>query len=687
MSTLQLKWGLGCITLLVWIAVPVSAQYRGSTQHRGSQYQATARLNARLAPPENDATDSKTSITTEVQPQALPSTEEVVTQAPGLTLQRGGGFGRFSGLSLRGTEGNQALILIGDIPLDIDENAPDLSTFRLWLFERIDVYRGGLPLWYNAAPIGGALRLVPRRALRNGGALRFGAGSFGLRQGDLAATIRAREWSLSSAVGIMHADNDFSYLDGGGTAFDTADDTQRKRQNADVNEGYGLMLLRREARDQSFELLGMGFGRRAGEPGPAIQPTRYSRRAQARFFGVGRYEWHSVRRAFNHSPLWRVQMLGSAGYQRAYFRDNYNELGLGVRINDDDVFRGRVRLSASSWVLSWLQLTGVVDWSQARFEPRNLLAETQTDKSSRYQLGSGFEALLSSPVGRGVWELRPSVRFDHLYARLADIRPNTLNNTSETSYGAPTFRLAGAYQPVRAVSLRASVSRGTRFPTLREFFGDRGFVSGNTELKAERSDALDASIVIQGKLAGLQGHVEARAFSLWIDDMIRYQLTLPRFEAIPENIDRARIRGMELGQQVTLDRTFHWVSSATFLYSEDPAVDRSLPLRPQVQFYLRPTFMLARLHRPLDALRFYFDVLHIGSVFVDRSNLIRLPSQTRLGAGASLETWHRRATWALSVYDLFNNRGFDLLGFPLPGRHAMLSLTLQLEETPKRSGL
>jgi hypothetical protein len=70
------------------------------------------------------------------------------------------------------------------------------------------------------------------------------------------------------------------------------------------------------------------------------------------------------------------------------------------------------------------------------------------------------------------------------------------------------------------------------------------------------------------------------------------------------------------------------------------------------------------------------DLEQVSATFADPANLVALPDRVRLGAGVVVDL-AEHAELALTVRDLFDARGLDLLGAPLPGRAVSLAFTLR----------
>ncbi len=73
----------------------------------------------------------------------------------------------------------------------------------------------------------------------------------------------------------------------------------------------------------------------------------------------------------------------------------------------------------------------------------------------------------------------------------------------------------------------------------------------------------------------------------------------------------------------------------------------------------------------------YADVRHQGRLYADGANLIAIPARAWLGVGARVA--YRGLELALSLRDLRNRAGSDVLGYALPGRRVAVSAVYSKE--------
>jgi len=232
---------------------------------------------------------------------------------------------------------------------------------------------------------------------------------------------------------------------------------------------------------------------------------------------------------------------------------------------------------------------------------------------------------------------------------------------------------------VRGIALSASGATATRLPSMLELFGDRGYLQGDTRLSPERSWTADAGAVARGHAGVVRGALELRGFALAVRDLIRYRRT-SQFTAVPENVGSATILGAEAGAHGDVGSHFALTASVTWTEARS-GDDRVLPFRPRLEAYARPEVGLGPIGA-MERVTVFGDVTHVGSNFVDGSNLVVVGARTHFGAGIAVSLWRDAIEASVAVRDIADARGFDMLGFPLPGRSFAAELTWHTERAP-----
>lgn len=647
----------------------------GVRAQEAAQYSATAVAQRPVASTNaEDATASGTVIDTQNRHLALESVSEAMREAPGTRAQQLGGFGSFSGLSLRGADTAHTTVLLGNLPLDsVDEGAFDFSLLPLGMFDGVVVYRGGAPAWLGEGSIGGVVQLLPSSARQTGWQTSAGLGSFGRTHLSLGTTLAPnadRGLALQTHVALDAATNDFPYRDPGAPLV-TGDERDRRTQNAQVTQGNALVHASAPLAGGEIDVLWMAVGRSAGIPGPQRAPSLFAHRQLGRSNAAVGY---TLKGKLSEGRRYRLQALIGAGYQFNRVSDR-GQIGTTFFAETDDRWsNGFGRLAGALEVTRALELTLIGLARLDHWAPQNDLARrTPPRPSQRLSEIAVAEARLHGDVFGLASELRGSARVQFSQASIQATRTEESERRDVNSI-APTLRLAAVTAPATWLSLAASVATGQRLPTFGELFGDRAFLQPNPDLLPETSLSADVSATVMTHLDALCLQLEARAFHLGIDDFITY-LRSARFDARPENMGHVTIRGVEVGSKLSYDTLAALTFSATAMDSNTP-LGHQAPNTPNLVLYARPEASL-----PLDALvnriTAFADLSVVSFNYTDKANLHAIPGRQWLGIGAAVHLLDDRIELQVRASNLLDQQSEDLNGFALPRRAVMASLTVQ----------
>ena len=614
-----------------------------------------------------DWLDDRTSVAEGIDLQdRLPVSEslgDVLSEAVGTRVLRSGGEGSFEGLSLRGSQPNHSVVLIDDLPVaGTDRGAVDLSMLPLQAFERVDIFRSNAPAWLDQGQIGGVVRLVPRLSLQNRVRGEVAAGSFGGYRVQGEGTFRLEDAGVVVAAGARTRTNDYAFFDDGATRFNPDDDRITRRRNARNRQMHGLVQSEWAAGGHRVGLFALGVHRQQGEPGPGHRQANRAERRRTQLLGTLGY-------TYEHPDV-RVQAVINGGWDRDAFDDRDGEIGQS-REDTDDRFIGLGGRLALRWtILDGLDTTVVTSARYDRYDPDNAFASPGDQPSERVTAGATIEARGHGQWGDVSWEVRPSASLRHSDARLVRRNLGQLE-TRAASEEVPNLRLGVFVSPTRWLSVQTSIGSGKRLPSVLELFGNRSSLIANPDLRAERATTWDAGLIGRYRRPAwavpLNVRLEARAFVSQVDDLIRYERAQP-FTARAVNVDSGRLVGVEGAVRCGVTEHVGLNAHGAWLDARDDA-GRALPFRPalsgRVELEAHTGMLMPAI---VDDLRARFEVMHVGSSWTDPANLVQLPGRTVLGGTVAVVFWGHRGRLSLSVQDLSDVAGTDLLGFPLPGR-------------------
>ncbi|MEM8895309.1 MAG: TonB-dependent receptor, partial [Bacteroidota bacterium] len=104
---------------------------------------------------------------------------EVLTRTQGVNVQRSGGLGSNAQLSLNGLTNDQIRFFVDGVPLRSMGYVFGLANVPVNLVDRVEVYKGVVPVRFGADALGGAVNLVSNQAFEGtGGTISYQVGSF-----------------------------------------------------------------------------------------------------------------------------------------------------------------------------------------------------------------------------------------------------------------------------------------------------------------------------------------------------------------------------------------------------------------------------------------------------------------------------------------------------------------------------
>lgn len=104
---------------------------------------------------------------------------DVLAGAEGVSVRRSGGLGSFTRFSLNGLYDNQIRFFIDGVPLDIAGSPFGIANVPVNTIDRVEIYRGVLPVRFGADALGGAVNLVTQKLTDASVYASYQRGSFG----------------------------------------------------------------------------------------------------------------------------------------------------------------------------------------------------------------------------------------------------------------------------------------------------------------------------------------------------------------------------------------------------------------------------------------------------------------------------------------------------------------------------
>ena len=562
------------------------------------------------------------------QPSLLPVLSERI---PGLFITSRGimGYGvsdgAAGGMSLRGLSGGSGrlMVLIDGHPQYMGMfSHPIADAYQSFMAERVEVLRGPASVLYGSNAMGGVINIVTRSMEEDGvkTGLNAGYGSYNTLQTELTNRIRKGRFSSVASLSYNRTDghrDDMGFEQYGGYAKLGYEIAEAWNVRADVNVTH--------------------FN--ASQPGPVSAPLADAdqrvTRGMTSFALENSYERTSGAVSFFYN--WGNHWIND-GYEPAQ-----GETPLDYRFNSRDDMMG-LSVYQSARLFKGNRLTAGVDWF--RFGGRAWNEYVEGERSGQTsEIADKTEHEVAGYVDFrqdfGTWlTLDAGVRVDH-----------------HSHVGTEWIPQAGlSFHLPRSMELKASASKGFRYPTIREMYM---FPPQNPDLEPE--SLWNYELAFSQTLAG--GRV-SYGVNIFYTDGKNMIVAVPRDGATPLNMNTGAIRntGAEVQAAWRISRVWSVDANYSFLHMENPVIGA-----PEHKLYTGASFAKGRWQASTG-------VQYIGNLYTQvvtngrGSNILEDFVLWNLFASFRITDW--LSVWA---------RGENLLaqkyeinaGYPMPGATVM----------------
>jgi vitamin B12 transporter len=546
------------------------------------------------------------------------SVQDLLTGLPGVSFANSGGIGQQTSLFMRGTNSSHTLVLIDGVRIgSVGNGLAAFEQLPVEQIERIEVVRGPRSSLYGADAIGGVIQIFTRHGSRDAGVLpsfSLTTGSDNLLRGQAGLSGGSDHAWYNLSVGAQYTRGINACRIGAGEVFagcfaDEPDRDAYRNQNLAANGGYRW--------DDGAELTASWL-RSLGEihfDGSFQNRSRTTQQVAGSSFSI------------NPLEAWKSTLSVGQNLDRY---DNYE--------NQDFVGYIYSRRNQASWqndisVASNQLLTLGVDWQQEHIDSDTGFLASRRDNTGGYAQYQGTF---------GSNEVQLSARRDH-NGQFGN------HNTGAAAWG---------YHFDDGIRLLASYGSAFHAPTFNDLYYPFG--SGNPDLKPEKSRSAEL---------GLSQQVDTwnwalNAYQTRIDQLITLDSNF-----VPQNISKARIRGLEGQLGVNLDG---WQLQGYLTWLQPQNQDGSandgnvLPRRPEHTARVD-------LDRRFGAFGIGTTVYAAGRSYDDAANAHPLGGYATTDLRAS---WHFAADWQVEarLANVFDHHYETVYYFNQPGRSMFLTL-------------
>ena len=467
---------------------------------------------------------------------------DMLARVSGVKMRETGGVGAEANINLNGFTGRHVRIFIDGVPMNEANASFRINNIPAELMERIEIYKGVVPVTFGADALGGAINVVTRKNRYNYGNLSYTFGSFNTHKSTLnLGQFLTDNISVELSAYQNYSDNSYKvfteYLD-----LQTGTYSKEKRWFKRFHDRYhneaiigrvnifdekwadklsfALNYSQEDKQLQNANLMQKVFGgkyRKSHNYSSSVEYEKKNILNGLSFFLTGRYDFTTTQnvdeeaRRYSWTGEYEPMVTrGESQLQNTIFegKTGYITSHLDYQLNEKHSF----------------QLTHT--FSNYTRRNKNMLI-------TNYTLDSDFMRRVNEKNISGFsYKFTPSERWNILafgkYYNTAVTGPvivtgygsravyeEETHHTQAWGYGGAT-----TYQLLKTLQTKISYEKSFRLPTDTELFGDGDLEIGNYKLKPENSNNLNVNLSYQPAFKAHSLLVEAGFAYRYIKDYI-----------------------------------------------------------------------------------------------------------------------------------------------------------------------
>ena len=467
---------------------------------------------------------------------------DMLARVSGVKMRETGGVGAETAINLNGFTGRHVRIFIDGVPMNEANASFRINNIPAELIERIEIYKGVVPVTFGADALGGAINVVTRKSRYNYGNLSYTFGSFNTHKSTLnLGQFLTDNISVELNAYQNYSDNSYKvfteYLD-----LQTGTYSKEKRWFKRFHDRYhneaiigrvnifdekwadklsfALNYSQEDKQLQNANLMQKVFGgkyRKSHNYSSSVEYEKKNILNGLSFFLTGRYDFTTTQNVDEEAR--RYSWTGE--YEPMVTR--------GESQLQNTIFEGK-----TGYITSHLdyQLTEKHSF-QLTHTFSNYTRRNKNMLITNYTLDSDFMRRVNEKNISGLsYKFTPSERWNILafgkYYNTAVTGPvivtgygsravyeEETHHTQAWGYGGAT-----TYQLLKPLQVKLSYEKSFRLPTDTELFGDGDLEIGNYKLKPENSDNLNVNLSYQPAFKAHSLLVEAGFAYRYIKDYI-----------------------------------------------------------------------------------------------------------------------------------------------------------------------
>ncbi|QXV63817.1 TonB-dependent receptor [Mucilaginibacter sp. 21P] len=632
---------------------------------------------------------------------------DALDRVAGVRVRESGGVGSNFNLSLNGFSGNHVRYFIDGIPMENFGTSFQINNIPINIAERVEVYKGVVPVWLGSDALGGAINIITGDRYRNYIDLSYSYGSFNTHRSVLNAAATSRSGLIFQLNAFRnYSDNDYK------VRVDAADiNTGAYTPNAIVRRFHDqyhneTVIANVGVVDKSYAdklLFGITLGKNYKEiqtgarmvsvfggwhrKGSIIMPSlKYKKVNLIRGLDL------TVNANYN---LGTEQNIDTMNVRYDWFGNSKPNGNNGERSRSLYKYKNNngIATAVANYRLTENQSIALSDvfntFDRKGSDPLNpdIAATEQPKKTQKNVIGLGY-----TYDNKDRYSI--SVFGKHVYQH------NVTGSTAAASNNKLGYGIAATYFISPALQLKTSYELTNRMPEAQEIFGDVENQEGNPNLKPEQSNNVNLGVAYNFQFNSKNRVlINANAIYRHSDNFIYNRLNNNQSKLVADNRDGVRTIGGDGEIRYAYDNWLTVGTTVTYQYLQNlqkvepgytgisPLYKDQMPNIPYLFGNSDIAVTLKNLGGDGNNLNLGYNLLYVHAFYLYWPSLgndkLNIPKQLSHDISAVYSLKNGRYNVGLEVRNLTNAYLYDNFSLQKPGRAFYLNLRYFINRTTR----
>jgi outer membrane receptor protein involved in Fe transport len=632
---------------------------------------------------------------------------DLLRQASGIKIKQNGGFGSGSDFFINGNTGKQVKFFIDGLPQDNLGETQLLNIYPVEQIERLEVYKGILPVELGADALGGAINIVTRKERQDCINASYSIASFNThRLNILGKKYITNHFFTSFQANVNYAKNNYpvevELIKPNGHS-----DTIKTPLFHDLFKNYNVQLqigfTDKPFADQlTLTLIQTGMYDELQHSLMMMQPYGYVNRTEKLKSGILRYQKNRLFGKVDVAATFSYNRVNSLLMDTSLYSFLWNgEVSRDLNGNPQRKFNGGELSSSGHELYTYTNLTNgkftavyLINermkfvfsntWQQYHQTGRDPIAQEFYNGKDYYSTPSKmFKNVgglgLEGKSGNNKWRYIASLKHYHTTVKGFEME-NTNQIRSEKKISEMAFNGGIGYQWNQELLFKFSYEHAARLPEPEEAFGDFTYVRANPALNAERSENFNLNILLNTKKLD----AEITGFYRKVRDLI--YLPPSQFYTQFDNLLNVQVAGIEGNIKYGIYNNFWINGNFTFQDLRNQSNISNRPIdngryknsrMPNVPYLFINGGLLYKVQdfiKKDNSLQLWYNVNYTQSYYLywtedgDKELKNSIPTQVLHGAGISYSISKSGLSLAVETTNISNAQVYDNFKVQLPGR-------------------